>query len=327
MPLRNNVGRLGLALGVALLLQAQTLPPPPDDLPQGTGPRGTSQVVPGQERYDAVGYAMVEPAGGDSGQIGVTSRKAGAGSFVEITSLDTGKTIAAMVTGQGPSLPDREVGLSPAAAAALGISASVTAPVRIRVIEPSQPDQVALRAGHAGGDRLDTPKVLLTALRKRLPPPPSAVAPPVTPPRRATRRPQYTPAPAAPPEAAPVPASTAGASYAAPATDDGIPAEPQPVRPVRRAAQAPAVQRPTAQPAPSPASTAPVPGGLYVQIAALSDPSRASALAGTVGGSVVTGGGLYRVRLGPYRDQRTAESARDAMVRQGYGDAHIVTNH
>lgn len=325
MPFRNS-GSLGLVIG-AILLQAQALPPPPDDLPQGTGPRGTLQAVPGQDRYDAVGYAMVESAG-DSTRIAVTSRKVSAGSFVEVTALDSGKTIAAIVAGEGPAAADRILCLSPAAAAALGVGASSAVPVRVRVIEPSQLDQAALRAGRAAGERLDTPKVLLTALRKRLPPPPAALSATASPARRAPMR--------RPVPAAPVPAPLAvsddvspsppqpvtGASYAAPDAVLPAPAQQPAAPPIRQA-----VTRPTPQPRSNAAATAPAPGSLFVQIAALSDPSRASSLAGTVGGAVVTGGGLYRVRVGPYRDRRAADLARDALVRRGYADAHIVTSH
>ncbi|MGL4314451.1 MAG: hypothetical protein ACRCSO_10730, partial [Sphingomonas sp.] len=73
MPSRNKLSAF-IALASAALLQAQTVPPP-DDLPKGTGPRGTSQAVPGAERYDAVDYAVVEPGNGAPGAISVTSRK------------------------------------------------------------------------------------------------------------------------------------------------------------------------------------------------------------------------------------------------------------
>lgn len=82
----------------------------------------------------------------------------------------------------------------------------------------------------------------------------------------------------------------------------------------------PATPRPTA-PKPAPVAAGP---GYYVQIAALSDPTRAASVARAVGGQVSSAGRLHRVRLGPYPDQRAAQAARDAVAGRGYGDARIV---
>jgi rare lipoprotein A len=70
-----------------------------------------------------------------------------------------------------------------------------------------------------------------------------------------------------------------------------------------------------------------VKGGLYVQVAALSTEARARTLAASIGGSVVPGGKLYRVRTGPYADRQAAQNARDALARRGYGGANIVSDH
>jgi rare lipoprotein A len=61
-------------------------------------------------------------------------------------------------------------------------------------------------------------------------------------------------------------------------------------------------------------------------VAALSNADRAATLAKALGGSVAPGGGLFRVRLGPYHDQRSAQNARDGLAKRGYGDARIITN-
>lgn len=92
--------------------------------------------------------------------------------------------------------------------------------------------------------------------------------------------------------------------------------------PPARTATAPRPARPparTAVPSPAPAGSA-----YRVQVAALSDASRAQALARALGGSVQAGGGLYRVQLGPFADARAAQAARDGVARRGYGDARIV---
>lgn len=73
--------------------------------------------------------------------------------------------------------------------------------------------------------------------------------------------------------------------------------------------------------APPPSTTRP---GTYVQIAALSSAERATALAQSLGGSVLASGGIYRVRIGPYADPASAERARADIAQRGYGDARIV---
>lgn len=274
MLLRNK-GLWGLiGLAVPAMLVAQILPTPPDDLPKGEGPSGTSQMVPGQERYDEVGYAGVDLGDG----IVVSHASLPTGSFVEITALDTGKTIAVMVSSQQPPMRTHVIAISTGVGQALGLT-SDPAPVRVRRVEPNQPDQTALKAGRVL-DRLDTPKVLLSALHKRLP-----AAPPMI---------RARPEPQRPVASTRIP----GTSYAPP-----IRAVPTPPR----------------------VPTGPGPG-YYVQIAALSNAARAEALASGMGGVVVSGGGLYRVRIGPYRDPRTAQNARDAAAAHGYGDARIVSD-
>jgi rare lipoprotein A len=149
------------------VVPASTLdqPPPPADLPQGTGPRGTS----GQERYDTVGYAGFYDGRG-SGQyavatISVAHPSLPIGSYVELTALDTGRTIVALVAAQGRG--DRIVDLSPGAAQLLGVSEGGA--VRVRLVAPSAQDQMALRSGRSAAPRIDAPQALLTALRKKLP--------------------------------------------------------------------------------------------------------------------------------------------------------------
>jgi rare lipoprotein A len=153
----------------------------PADLPQGSGPRGTS----GELRYDTVGYASVRndrPAGAFAGAtITIAHATLPVGSFVELTSLDSGRTIVAMVGAQ--SYDGQAFTLSPAAAQILGVGDH--AALRVRLVTPSGPDQMALRSGHPASPRLDAPEGLLKALRKRLPdemvltPPPRRM-PPVT---------------------------------------------------------------------------------------------------------------------------------------------------
>lgn len=150
--------------------QQQTYQPPQQDsyadpAASAAGPAGTSR--PGApQRHDEVGYAGVRGvAGGDNGSVVAVHRNLPAGSFVEVTSLETGKTIIALVTATGSeNLAD----LSPAAARMLGATGA-SIPVRVRAINPTGPDQAALRSGQPAMERPDTPPVLLNALRKQLP--------------------------------------------------------------------------------------------------------------------------------------------------------------
>ncbi|WP_342251601.1 SPOR domain-containing protein [Sphingomonas sp. OTU376] len=171
------------------------------------GPSGSSQPAPGETpRYDEIGYAGIRPVSGSADQAVVAVHRAlPANSYVEVTSLDTGKTILVLVTGTDPGA-DHPIDLSAGAARLLGASGD-TIGVRLRSVNPPAMDKAALQAGRPAGDRADAPQVLLTALRKRLPNRPSyaaapSYAPPAyTPPRTAAPRP--APARTAPPPARP----------------------------------------------------------------------------------------------------------------------------
>lgn len=172
MPLRSNrqatAAAIVAVMAAAPLAAQDRLPPPQvsayEDIP-GNGPRGSSQAGPGELRYDEVGFAGV---GGDE-RAGVAGahRSLPGGSFVEVTSLDSGKTILVITTGRASS--GRLIDLSPGAAGLLGIDGGRPVGVRVRRVNPPGGDQQALRDGRAASNRIDSPPVLLTALRKRLP--------------------------------------------------------------------------------------------------------------------------------------------------------------
>ncbi|NYT40113.1 SPOR domain-containing protein [Sphingomonas sp. R-74633] len=266
--------------------QWQPQPAPQQQMPQdyadpaagAAGPAGSSQPAPGETpRYDEIGYAGVRPvSGGGAADQAVVAvhRSLPANSYVEVTSLDTGRTILVLVTGTDPGA-DHPIDLSAGAARLLGASGDSVG-VRIRSVNPPAMDKNALQAGHAAGDRADAPQVLLTALRKRLPSQPSYAS-------AAPRTPSYSP----PRTAAPRPAA------------------------VRTAP-------PTARPAAN--------GKYIVQVAALSNASRAQALAQSLGGFVKPGGGLYRVQLGPFATAGEADAARRRAAGAGYGDARVQAN-
>lgn len=287
--MRSNVNDWRLVAPLALICAAAPAIAQDDGAPPpSTGPAGTSQATPGAERYDAVGYA--EPFATEARPRAFTGvhNTLPAGSFAEVTALDGGKTIIVIIVDRGVAA-GRIIALSPAAMAALGGDGAGFVGVRVRRVNPPGADQQALRDGQAASPRIDAPPVLLTALRKRLPAAPA---------RTLVRVPAKAPS-KAPVKVPPKAASRAGASYAQP----GRPETP----PVTKA----------------PLATAAGPG-FYVQVAALSNAARATALANDLGGSVQPSGGLYRVRLGPFDNVAAANRARDGVVHRGYGGAQII---
>jgi rare lipoprotein A len=144
--------------------------PPPSAGPSGTSDRGA-------DRYDEVGYATwygAELAGNRTASgapfnpdaFTAAHRTLPLGTYVEVTSLDTGRTILVQINDRGPQQSNLLIDLSQAAAKALGITGRGA--VRVRRMTPSPSDQVALRAGQPGSPRLDTPASLLAGLRQRL---------------------------------------------------------------------------------------------------------------------------------------------------------------
>lgn len=201
---------MSASLLIALLLGQQA---PPADLPAGSGPRATSQAF-GTARYDAVGYASwygeevrgttASGAPFDPKAITAAHKTLPFGAFVEVTALDTGRTILVMITDRGPHVPGRIIDLSRGAAELLGLTRQSVSPVRVRLAEPPAADQVALRSGRAASPRLDATPQLIAALRKQLPATRLAAAPP--PPRPiAAPRPDARLTPPRPNAAAPSP--------------------------------------------------------------------------------------------------------------------------
>ncbi|MFA6125110.1 SPOR domain-containing protein [Sphingomonas sp.] len=197
MPSRNRTRlAVALALGASAPALAQhrgapkihEVSSPPaiasaSDLPAGDGPRGTS----GEVQDDSVGYAGFLTIAPEPRWSAVTMAVAHPsvppGTPVEITALDTGRIVVALVIAR-----DTEggvVSVAPGVAQALGIGDR--APVRVRAVVASPQDQVALRSGRVASARLDAPPALLVALRRKLPARPTvSVAPVVKPPKATT---------------------------------------------------------------------------------------------------------------------------------------------
>ncbi len=274
---------------------ASDLPPPPrtsgpaGDYPMVLGPtytvEGVSHTPADVMNYDAVGYAGVADGAG----VSTSHRTLPLPSYVEVTSLDTGKTILVRVERRGPMTNARLIDLSPDAAAQLGLTGSKAA-VRVRRVNPPEQERALLRMGQAAPARMDTPQSLLGVLRRKLDGP-GLPAPLPT----ATPMPVPTPTPSAAPVAKPAPKGK-------------IP---------RVAPEAPPAVERIAPPPAMPANA------LVVQVGAFAERARADAVAKRSGGQVTKAGAVWRVRMGPFATQAEAQAALAKARAAGYSEARI----
>jgi len=127
--------------------------------------------------YDDVGYASwygEELAGQptangetfDPAAISAAHKTLPLPSYVEVTALDTGRTILVRVNDRGPMVGDRLIDLSRGAAQQLGLTEGVSA-VRVRRTNPIAAERAQLRAGKPVPERLGTPDSLLAILRNK----------------------------------------------------------------------------------------------------------------------------------------------------------------
>jgi rare lipoprotein A len=289
--------------------------------------------------YDEVGYASwygEEFSGRNTanGEAYVASAITGAHktlplpSYVEVTALDTGKTILVRLNDRGPFANDRLIDLSAGAARELGIQGQGVAGVRVRKVNPPEQDRAMLRTGVAAPARMDTPESLLKVLREKLgklPRPTGARVAPVI-----ASNPSNLP-------------STAGSGDryvregAAPARVVQ-PAPPRAVQPpvgggryvregngpTRSAAPAVTVDGRFIREGAGYASAASA-SGFVVQVASFSSRSRAEDLARRLGASVAASadGGLFRVRYGPYATEAEGQRALAAAQQRGYPQARL----
>ncbi|MFM2271893.1 MAG: hypothetical protein RL702_958 [Pseudomonadota bacterium] len=289
-------------------------PPPPANGPAADYPmvlgqpftvEGVTYTPADTWNYDTVGRAAFGGEGGSA--ITGAHRTLPLPSYVEVTSIETGKTILVRLERRGPMTAGGLVELSPGAAAQLGIAGRSDAPIRLRRVNPPEADRAPLRMGQPAPARLDTPKSLLTVLQRKLDLQEGRpAAAPVTP------EPQPAPQPVAAPAPKPEPKPAKGKPKAAP--------KPQPARAATTPPVAVApVPKADAKAAPKPASA----GGLVVQIGAYSSEERAKAAAARTGGQVQPVGKLWRVRSGPFPDRAAADAALAKVRAAGYTDARI----
>lgn len=207
-------------------------------------------------------------------------------SYVEVTALETGRTILVRINDRGPFAGDRIIDLSVGAARQLGIVEQGVSPVRVRRVQPVDGDRARLRAGQPAQPRLQTSPQLLAALRAQFE-------------RGGGVIPPATPSPDAP--------DTPGRA----GVDWAVENEPQ--------AESPA---PTSRPAAQAATGSYyVQLGAFSNAANAQRLARRAEGLGSV--RVVSAGNIRRVRLGPYPSQAEADGARSRARAAGFRDARI----
>ncbi len=259
-----------------------------------------------QLSYDAVGNAVVGEGAGTSG----AHKTLPLPSYVEVTALDSGRTILIRVERRGPMVNDALVELSADAATQLGLAPGSHAPVRVRRVNPPEVERAELRSGGKAPERMETPEGLLKVLRRKLAGQSPLLPPPSTPPTM-PKGPlaQAAPVPAAPPL---VPATRSA------------PRKPTAAAPQVAAAKTSARPEPGEIAKPKPPTHAPVTkGGEVVQVGAFSVETNARRAAKQVSADVTRAGKFWRVQMGPFANRAQAAAALEKARAAGYSDARI----
>lgn len=140
--------------------------------------RGVTYVPAVAPGYEAVGYAGWY--GSESGNRTANGERyrarwvSGAHttlplpSYVEVTALDSGRTIVVRVNDRGPFARDRVLDLSQGAARLLGIERAGQAAVHVRLVDPPERDRARLRRGKPAAGRRDASPAQLAAWRSVL---------------------------------------------------------------------------------------------------------------------------------------------------------------
>ncbi len=140
--------------------------------------RGVTYVPAANPAYDELGYASWY--GHESGNMtangerfrpdGITAahRTLPLPTYVEVTALDTGRTILVRINDRGPFAGGRIIDLSKGAATLLGVRTQGVAAVRVRRVEPPERDRARLRDGKSAIARANVPEATLASWRARL---------------------------------------------------------------------------------------------------------------------------------------------------------------
>jgi rare lipoprotein A len=222
-------------------------------------------------------------------------------SYVEVTALDTGRTILVRVNDRGPFANDRLIDLSLGAARQLGIDRDGVSGVRVRKVNPNEQERAVLRMGAPATERIATPDSLLSILRKNL----AKLPRPSVPSRQAS-------APGDAPRTTgsirrPTPANTSGVR-------DGRFIVEGPGRPV------------AAENSVGDNYVGGLAGSYFVQVAAFSNKSRADTLAKKIDARVIPDGtrSIWRVRYGPFASEQEAQAGLAQAQQRGYSGARVL---
>lgn len=156
---------------------------PVSDIPVRIGPpymvRGQQYVPAADPSYDFLGYASWY--GSESGNRTANGEHFRPGwitaahttlplpSYVEVTALDTGRTIVVRINDRGPFAGrGRIIDLSKGAAEQLGMRMQGHAAVRVRLANPTEEERRGLRKGQPARERPRVPEKLLVNLRAQL---------------------------------------------------------------------------------------------------------------------------------------------------------------
>ena len=271
-------------------------------------------------------------------------------SYVEVTAIDSGRTILVRINDRGPMRIDRIIALSPGAADQLGVANDPAAPVRVRKVNPPDQERAILRNGARAAERLGSPPGLREALRASLGPklpgtanssasivmtadvPPSHLLKSVSSAdgvgtndlvslSRDGATLDATPTAEAPPSMIAEDSSHGLVIPGAPYTP------PPPSPPVKKLHANVAPLSQSATPSTDVSTPAAAAEGRYaVQLAALSSREKAEALADKVGGFVTATGSLFRIRTGNYVNRQAATAALANIHAKGYAEARMVVN-
>lgn len=258
--------------------------------------------------YDEVGYASwygdafhgASTANGerfDMDTVSAAHKTLPLPSYVEVTALDTGRTLLVRVNDRGPFVANRIIDLSRRSAEMLGIARKGVARVRVRRVQPNETDRLALRKGEPAAERPYVAQSELAALDTRFR---SWLAAQQEEQARLERVRQEQ--------------QRQAAAMAAPAVTAA-----QPSVQVSAASLAP-YPTPTSGGGLSAASI----GGWFVQVGAYGDRVRADGLAAALGATIESVGNIHRVRIGPYFDETIALAALARVQRDGYGEARLI---
>lgn len=140
--------------------------------------RGVTYVPAAAPNYEAVGYASwygTQSANRTANGERYRARWVSGAhttlplpSYVEVTALDTGRTIVVRVNDRGPFSGNRELDLSRGAARLLGVEEVGQVAVHVRLVDPPERDRARLRRGKSATARRNASPAQLAAWRSAL---------------------------------------------------------------------------------------------------------------------------------------------------------------